>query len=175
LLKSNLNISGTRLSLHFTGKGGKEIEKMVSAPRLVKALHRLMALPGKRVFQYRNEDGVIVPLRRRDVNAMLKSITGRTVSLKDFRTLNASAQAIEHLAGLEPKPSERGRKRQLLATMREIAAELANTPAICRKSYVHAAVVEAFESGTLQRIARGRRSSASREKMLTKVLERIAL
>jgi len=116
-----------------------------------------------------------VPLRRRDVNTMLQTITGRKVSLKDFSTLDASARAIEHLASLEPKPSERGRKRQLLATMREIANELANTPAVCRKSYVHAAVVEAFESGALQGLAKRARSGAAREKMLAQVLARIAL
>jgi DNA topoisomerase-1 len=178
LLKSNLSIEGSKLSLHFMGKGGKRIEKMVSSPRLVQALRALMKLPGKRIFQYRSQDGAIVALRRRDVNAQLKSITGRTISLKDFRTLNASAKAVEQLARLEPKPSERGRKRQLLMTMREISAELANTPAICRKSYVHAAVVDAFESGTLQQIAsetRSQRSASRHETMLAEVLKRIAL
>jgi len=75
---------------------------------------------------------------------------------------------------MEPKPSQRGRKRQLLATMREVAADLANTPAVCRRSYVHAAVVDAFESGTLKRLARGRRTTASRERLLVKVLARVS-
>lgn len=177
LLKSDLKISGSTVTLSFTGKGGKKIEKTVSSARLANALRRLSQLPGKRMFQFRNGGGTIAPLRRRDVNAMLRTISGRSVSLKDFRTLHACALAIEHLSTLEPKPSERGRKRQLLATMREIAGELANTPAVCRKSYVHAAVVEAFKTGALQRIAkRGRlRSAATREKMLAQILQRIAL
>jgi DNA topoisomerase-1 len=175
LLTSDFKISGAKITLHFTGKGGKQIDKTVECPPLAEALRRLAKLPGKRMFQYRNADGAIVPLRRRDVNTMLQTIAGRKVSLKDFRTLDASARAIEHLASLERKPSERGRKRQLLATMREIANELANTPAVCRKSYVHAAVVEAFESGALQDLAKRRRRGAAREKMLVRVLERIAL
>ncbi len=176
LLKSDINISGPKIMLHFTGKGSKEVEKTIESPRLAQALRDLSKLPGKRVFQYRNAEGAIVPLRRRDVNTVLQTITDRAVSLKDFRTLNACALAIEHLGSLDPKPSERGRKRQLLATMREIAGELANTPAVCRKSYVHAAVVEAFESGVLQRIAKGTRNSgAVREKMLVEILQRIAL
>ncbi len=177
LLKSNVLISGAMVTLHFTGKGGKKIEKSIRSPRLARAMRRLSGLPGKRLFQYRNGGGEVVPLRRRDVNNVLQTVAGRAVSLKDFRTLIASASAIEHLSMLEPKPSERGRKRQLLATMREIAADLANTPAVCRKSYVHAAVVEAFESGALQRIARrgSIRSATGREKMLAKILERIAL
>ena len=178
LLKSNVTISGSRVTLRFTGKGGKAIDKTVDSQRLANALRRLSALPGKRIFQYRNGGGEIVPLHRRDVNNALRAMTGRTVSLKDFRTLIASAQAIQHLATLDPKPSERGRKRQLLGMMREVAAELANTPAVCRKSYVHAAVVEAFESGALQRDAKRAgtlRSPAAREKILAKLLERIAL
>jgi DNA topoisomerase-1 len=177
LLKSNLTVSKRQITLHFTGKGGKTINKTVVSARLANALRRLATLPGKRMFQYRNDGGEIVPLRRRDVNSALQEITGRKISLKDFRTLNASAQAIQHLALLDPIPSQRGRKRQLLATMREISAELANTPAVCRKSYVHAAVVTAFESGELQKIAKragSLRSTAGREKMLAKLLERIA-
>jgi len=174
LLKSNLRISGDRVSLRFTGKGGKAIEKELRSAKLATALRRLAALPGPRVFQYRNQDGAVLTLRRRDVNAALREIAGRAVSLKDFRTMIACSNALTHLAGLEPKPSERGRRRQLLATMRAVAADLANTPAVCRRSYVHAAVVEAFESGALRRVGRGPTSAASRERLLVKVLARVA-
>jgi DNA topoisomerase-1 len=178
LLKSDLTISKNTVTLRFTGKGGKTIDKAVVSARLANALRRLATLPGRRMFQYRNGGGAIVPLRRRDVNSALQEIAARKVSLKDFRTLIASAQAIQHLATLDPKPSERGRKRQLLATMREISAELANTPAVCRKSYVHTAVVEAFESGELQKIAKrggALRSVSGREKMLARLLQQLSI
>jgi DNA topoisomerase-1 len=178
LLKSDLTISKNTVTLRFTGKGGKTIDKTVVSARLANALRRLATLPGRRMFQYRNGGGAIVPLRRRDVNSALQEIAARKVSLKDFRTLIASAQAIQHLAALDPKPSERGRKRQLLATMREISAELANTPAVCRKSYVHTAVVEAFESGELQKIAKrggALRSVSGREKMLARLLQQLSI
>ena len=178
LLKNDLSIKGARIHLNFVGKGGKEIEKEIASRQLATALNKLSELPGRRMFQYRNGGGRIVPLRRRDVNVMLREITGRAVSLKDFRTLIASAKALQRLAALEPKPSARGRRRQVLATMQTVAADLANTPAICRRSYVHAAVVAAFDSGALQRIAHragSLRSAAAAEKMLAKVLERIAL
>ena len=178
LLKSDFSIAGSQVTLHFTGKGGKKIDKTVASSRLAKALRRLATLPGKRMFQYRNGGGAVVPLRRRDVNAMLREIAGRAVSLKDFRTLNASADAVQHLAALDPKASQRGRNRQLLETMREISAELANTPAVCRKSYVHTAVVRAFECGDLQKIAKragNLRSAAGRERLLVQVLEHITV
>jgi DNA topoisomerase-1 len=177
LLKKDLTVRGARIGLNFVGKGGRQVEKEIVSRRLARTLMRLNRLPGRRIFQYRNERGDIIPLRRRDVNAALREITGRAVSLKDFRTLLASAKALQQLAATEPKPSARGRRRQVLATMRSVAADLANTPTVCRKSYVHAAVIAAFESGALQRIAHrpgSLRSAAAAEKMLAKVLERIA-
>jgi DNA topoisomerase I len=175
LLKTDVAIKAGRITLRFRGKGGKTIEKTVSSQRLARALTKLLTLPGKRLFQYRAEDGTVCPLRRRDVNADLRSIAGGRIVLKDFRTMIASSQALEQLAALEPKSSERGRRRQVLATMRAVAEDLANTPAICQRSYVHAAVVSAFESGTLMRLAqRTPGSSRGRELILAKVIETIA-
>jgi DNA topoisomerase-1 len=69
--------------------------------------------------------------------------------LKDFRTLLASAQVLEALAKIQPATSERQRRKQIKGAVGAAADHLANTPAICRRSYVHDAVVEAFEDGTL--------------------------
>jgi len=174
LLKSDVGIKGDQISLCFRGKGGKTIEKSLRSARLARALKTLLALPGKRLFQYRGEDGAICRLRRRDVNAMLRDIVGCRIALKDFRTMIASSRALEELAAIEPKSSERGRRKQVLATMRAVAEDLANTPAVCRRSYVQAAVVTAFESGTLMRLAqRQSRSNAGRERILAKVIETI--
>ena len=177
LLKSDMTISGETLNLRFVGKGRKPIEKSVRSRRLATVLRRLCDLPGRRIFQYRNGSGKVVALRRRDVNATLQEVTGRPVSLKDFRTLIASATALTQLATIEPKTSDRGRRRQLLAIMRSVAAELANTPAVCRRSYVHAVIVDAFESGELRRLARRSgvpASAAQREKMLASLLARLS-
>lgn len=176
LLKSNMTISGDTISLRFVGKGGKAIDKSFRSRRLAVALKRLCNLRGRRIFQYRNGNGQVVALRRRDVNIALQEVAGRSVSLKDFRTLIASASALAHLATIEPKASDRGRRRQLLTTMRSVAAELANTPAVCRRSYVHAVIVDAFESGELRRLARRSgipTSAAQREKMLVSLFARL--
>ena len=174
LLKSNVTIRGETVHLRFRGKGGQTIEKEVRAPRLVRALKRLRELPGRRLFQYRTADESICRLHRRDANAALHEIAGKPITLKDFRTMIASAQAIERLADIEPKGSERGRRRQVLAAVREVAGELANTPAVCRRSYVHDAVIDAFDSGLLRRMAGAagtRRWAARRERMLIRVLD----
>ena len=162
LLKTNVTVTGDRIALRFRGKGGKLIEREVRSKRLARAIGRLMKLPGKRLFQYRTADGAILVARRRDANAFLKEIASEHVRLKDFRTLIACARALENLVKLEPKPSDAGRRRQLKECLCAVSEELANTPAICRKSYVHGLVVQAFEDGSLKDIAArtGRKSTA---------------
>ncbi|HEU5019788.1 MAG TPA: DNA topoisomerase IB [Pseudolabrys sp.] len=177
LLKSDVTIRGDTVTLHFRGKRGQIVDKQVNSRRLARVLRRLAALPGRRLFQYPSVDGNGVCLvRREDVNALLRSVTGKPITLKDFRTMIACSHALSELASVEPKKSERGRRRQVLKTLRSVAQELANTPAVCRKSYVHAAVVEAFESGALRRMAEKSgppHSPAGSERMLAQVLERI--
>jgi DNA topoisomerase I len=173
LLKSNVRCRDGKVSLHFRGKGGKEIEKESEAPRLVAALEILRKLPGKRLFQYRGEDGEPRAVKARDVNRFLQEIAESAITLKDFRTLCASAAVLQELSRVEPADSPTGRRRQVREAVRNAAEELANTPTVCRKSYVHEAVVEAFEKGVLEDYAdalRFARSPAKREQALAEVV-----
>jgi DNA topoisomerase I len=107
------------------------------------------------------------------VNAYLREIAGIKISLKDFRTLMASAVVLESLSRISPAASARGRKRQVLEAVRAAADHLSNTPAICRRSYVHDTIVTAFEEGILERFAatmKGQRSQAKRERLLAQVV-----
>jgi DNA topoisomerase-1 len=81
------------------------------------------------------------------------AIAGRRISLKDFRTLVASTAVLEALAAAEPAGSQRARRSQVRTAVTAVAEELANTPTVCRKSYVHDAVINAFEQGALARPA----------------------
>ena len=176
LLKSNVSIYGETVKLRFKAKGGKLIEKEVRAPKLAGAIAVLLKLPGRRLFQYQTEDGAIRPANAQEVNCFLRDISGVQITLKDFRTLLASVSVLDALAQAEPAGSQRARRRQVLDAICHAAAELGNTPAICRKSYVHETVVNAFEDGALERFAemlRASRSSAQREKVLAKVAAKI--
>ncbi len=153
LLKSNVTVYGEAITLSFRSKGGKPVVKEFSAPRLAAALLLLRELPGRRLLQYRGDDQTVRPVRARDVNAFLREIAGEKISLKDFRTLLASASVLEALARATPATSERKRRKQVLEAVRAAAEDLTNTPAICRKSYVHATVVAAFEDGVLERFS----------------------
>jgi DNA topoisomerase-1 len=173
LLKSNVTISGATVTLLFRAKGGQEVHKELAAPRLVAAIEALRRLPGRRLFQYRGEDGEIRAVRASEVNRFLREIAQAQISLKDFRTLCASASALETLARTLPAASPRQRRKQVLAAVRAAAAELHNTPAICRKSYIHETVVSAFENGVLERFSdtlRACRSAARKEQFLAQIV-----
>jgi DNA topoisomerase-1 len=175
LLKSNVRLADKRLvTLSFKAKGGKIIGKRVRSARLHAALTRLLELPGRRLFQYREGD-TMRPMRAAEVNAFLQEIAGRRISLKDFRTLVASAAALKALAATEPADSERQRRRQVREAVIEVAEELANTPTVCRTSYVHDAVIAAFEAGALKRPRiRKAKSPATQAEVLARIMSRHA-
>ncbi len=177
LLKSNVALEGATVALKFRAKGGKAVEKEFRCPRFAAALHVLRELPGRRLFQYRGEDGAPRIVTATEVNAFLREVAGVKISLKDFRTLCASAAALEALARIEPAASERGRRRQVKEAVVAVSEQLANTPTICRKSYVHQTVVRAFENGQLEKFSatlRSRRSAAQREQLLAQVVASMA-
>jgi DNA topoisomerase-1 len=173
LLKSNVTLEEDALVLTFKAKGGKAVRKECKAEKLVRAVGILRTVPGKRMFQYRDRSGVVRAASTTAVNGFLREIAGIKISLKDFRTLMASAVVVESLSRITPATSERGRKRQVLEAIRAAADKLSNTPAICRKSYVHDTIVTAFEDGILERFAAtmGRyRSQSKREQLLAQVV-----
>ncbi|MET0722413.1 MAG: DNA topoisomerase IB [Tardiphaga sp.] len=173
LLKSNVTLEDDTLVLTFKAKGGKAVRKECDAAKLVRAIGILRSVPGKRMFQYRDEAGRVHNVNTAAVNNFLREIAGIKISLKDFRTLMASAVVLETLSRITPASSATGRKKQVLEAVRSAADELSNTPAICRKSYVHDTIVTAFEDGILERFAAtmtGYRSQSKREQLLAQVV-----
>src|SRR3954462_10704026 len=102
LLKSNVKTENGRIMLRFKAKGSKLVEKDCEDARLAASIETLRALPGKRLFQYRDVAGAVHAVRARDVNVFLREIAGCAISLKDFRTLCASATVLETLARAVP-------------------------------------------------------------------------
>jgi DNA topoisomerase-1 len=154
LLKSNVRCDGEdTLILSFRAKGGKRIRKEIRHARLCASVTRLRELSGLRLVQYRAEDETIRQISAMDANGLLRELAGCPISLKDFRTLCGTAEAMEALAAVEPASSATARKKQVVAAIKCAAEGLENTPAICRKSYVHPAVLTAFETGALRDFA----------------------
>jgi len=150
LLKSNVEIDGLLVRLHFRGKGARMVAREIRDRTLANTCKGLLALPGRRLFQYRGTDGGLHAVRAADVNAFLRDVSGVRVSLKDFRTLVASAGVMKALSEAQPADTQRARQALLRNAIASAAQDLANTPTVCRKSYVHEAVVAAFEHGELQ-------------------------
>ena len=173
LLKSDIDVDGATIMLKFRAKGGKDVEKEFRCPRVASAIGVLRQLPGRRMFQYRDEAGAVRIVTATDVNEFLREIADVKISLKDLRTLSASAAALEVLAHIEPAASASGRRRQVRDACTTVSEHLLNTPTICRKSYVHETVVAAFETGALRRVSeklKRSRSPARREQLLAKVV-----
>lgn len=171
LLKSNVKLADTGVvTLSFKAKGGKIVTKHVKNARFYAAMARLLELPGRRLFQCRESAGEVRPVRAAEVNAFLKEIAGRRISLKDFRTLVASTAALKALAATAPADSERQRRRQVREAVVGIAEELTNTPTVCRTSYVHDAVIDAFESGTLNRTRVKRAKTETQAELLARLV-----
>lgn len=173
LLKSNVRLQDGKITLRFRAKGQKDVEKTIDAPSLVDAIEALRKLPGKRLFQYRGENGNVHAVSSRDVNLFLQAIAEARITLKDYRTLCASAAVLVELSKQQPAESERGRRKQIADAVRNAAEDLSNTPTVCRRSYVHEAVVQAFENGVLDDYAdalKTTRSPAKREEILGEIV-----
>jgi DNA topoisomerase-1 len=115
--------------------------------RLATLVQRCQDLPGQLLFQWVDDDEQQHPLTSDDVNAYLRSASGFDVTAKTFRTWSATAHAAKVLAGIECTGSLTERKRCTRQAIVEVAADLGNTPTVCRASYVHPEVLETFEAG----------------------------
>ncbi len=142
----NIRYDEDMLRLRYRAKGGKRVSCSLRDTRLQKILEQIDDLPGKRLFQYVGSDGEVHPLDSGDVNDWLKEASGMdSLSAKMFRTWHGSVAALDGIASSE-KPTIR-------QACEAAAAALRNTPAICRKSYVHPAVFELIEMEAEERLA----------------------
>jgi len=160
-----------RLLFRFRGKGGADHEIAVDDKRLAKLVRHCHELPGQRLFQYVDEDGGRHPIDSDQVNAYLRDVMGVDFTAKDFRTWGATLRAIALMAAtpLPEDPSERALNECIVAAVKKVAAELRNTPAVCRKSYINPVVFAAWRGGRLHQSIRDDISAAPRK------AERLAL
>jgi DNA topoisomerase-1 len=174
LYARDVTLSGNEVRTHFIAKGGKTTDYSVTDRKLAEPSTRIKPLLPRRVLVYRDAEGKVRPLKTGMINAYLREIGGVAVSVKDFRTLHASARAAEALAEMPPATSESARKRQIAAVTREVADFLRNTPMICRKSYIAPCLFRLFDEGRLQKLwiatSAGGRGLRLRERRLGAVL-----
>jgi DNA topoisomerase IB len=140
-----------RLELRFRGKGGAEHQVSVDDARLVRIVRSCHQLPGQRLFQYVDDAGERHPVDSGMVNSYLKEAMGADFTAKDFRTWGATlrAAAILHATPHPDPATKTAMKACVVAAIKQVAADLRNTPAVCRKSYINPVVLSAWEDGKL--------------------------
>jgi DNA topoisomerase-1 len=162
-----------RAVLNFRGKGGVQHEIHIDDKRIVKIVRRCQEIPGQHLFQFINDDGQRCPIDSGQVNDYLREAMGNDFTAKDFRTWGATLHAITLLActPLPESRSEHAVKKCIAAVVKQVAAQLRNTPAVCRKSYINPAVFDSWRSGSIHEQIDGKLTAASARKAETLVLE----
>ena len=140
-----------RLRFAFRGKSGQQREAELSNKRLARIVRRMQQLPGERLFQYLDDDGQRQPVDSGQVNDYLRLVCGDDFSVKDFRTWGGTAHAAAVLARTPLPEGDRTQRTALTSAIKEVAAFLGNTPAVCRSSYIHPQIIEGWLTGSLHR------------------------
>lgn len=150
----HLNVHGSAIEFKFKGKSGKVHNVTLRDQRLARIVKKLQELPGQKLFEYLDEDGEVHGIGSSDVNEYLREISQEQITAKDFRTWYGTVLAAIALQEMETVDTKAATKKNILRAIEQVAQRLGNTPAVCRKSYIHPAVFEAYEQGTLPPIVR---------------------
>lgn len=156
LRNKHVEVSGSTLRFAFRGKSGKKHVVEVQDRRVARIVKRCQELPGHELFQYLDDDGAQQTVESTDINAYLRRVTGQEFTAKDFRTWAGTVVAASTLRELGGYASETQAKRNVVEAVKAASDKLGNTPTICRKCYVHPAVIDTYMNGALLTAALGR-------------------
>jgi DNA topoisomerase-1 len=148
LRRHHVSVRGDVVHFDFPGKSGKRQQRELQDRQVARLVRQLRKVGGPEVFKFIDDNGAIVDIRRRHINEYIKELMGERFSAKDFRTWAGTLICACALArGLVESGSKSARKRAVAAAIRETAAHLGNTPAVCRSSYIYPSVLTSYERG----------------------------
>jgi DNA topoisomerase-1 len=147
LKERHVHVKGSCLRFHFRGKSGKVRDVDVTDARLARIVRRCQELPGEELFQFEDDDGALQAIDSDDVNGYLRETAGDEFSAKDFRTWAGTVLVALALHAVESFDTKAQAKKNVVRAIESVAKQLGNTPAVCRKCYVHPAVIETYLSG----------------------------
>jgi len=156
LRNRHVKVDGSDVEFRFRGKSGVYHKIHVHDRRLARIIRSTRDLPGQELFQYIDEDGETHSIDSSDVNDYLRTITGEDYTAKDFRTWSGTVLAALALQEFEKFDSETQAKKNIVRAIESVAEKLGNTPSICRKCYVHPAVLESYLEGSVVEAMRER-------------------
>ena len=145
----HVDVSGSAVEFHFVGKSGKEHDITLRDRKLARIVARLRDLPGEELFEYEDAEGGLHKIGSDDVNGYLHEIAGEEFTAKDFRTWAGTVLAALALQELEAFGTKAQAKKNVKHAIERVAARLGNTPAVCRKCYVHPEVLNSYLDGTM--------------------------
>jgi DNA topoisomerase-1 len=149
LRDEHVEIDGPTIRFRFRGKSGQEHDVELHDRRLAKIVFACQSIPGQELFQCIDAGGEYRKISSGDVNDYLREITGEDFTAKDFRTWVGTTQAALVLEAMGPGETQNASKKNIVAAIKETAAKLGNRPATCKKYYVHPAILDAYQNGTL--------------------------
>jgi len=149
LRNRHVKIAGSAVEFRFRGKSGVNHAVRVSDRRLARIIQRMRELPGQELFQYLDDEGNVHAIGSADVNDYLRAISGEDYTAKDFRTWAGTVLAALALRETAEFASQTEARRNIVRAIESVAERLGNTPAVCRKCYVHPGVLGAYLGGTV--------------------------
>jgi DNA topoisomerase-1 len=153
----HVDVSGSKIRFQFRGKSGVKHAIDLQDKRIAKIIKRCQDLPGYELFQYIGDDGELHAIDSTDVNEYLKQVAGDDFSTKDFRTWSGTVLAFYALGEFQCSGASKAQlKRNIVQAIDMVAKKLGNTKAVCRQCYIHPAVIEGYQEGSLGRAFRGR-------------------
>ena len=143
----HVDVKGSNITFSFQGKSGVKHTISLEDRRLANIIKRCVDIPGYELFQYIDEEGEHRTIDSSDVNEYLREISGEHFTAKDFRTWAGSVLACDMLREIGPFETTTQAKKNVVEAIKAVASRLGNTPSVCRKCYVHPAVLEAYLGG----------------------------
>jgi DNA topoisomerase I len=156
LRNRHVRVKGSEVRFVFRGKSGKDHQVGVRDQRLARIVERCEELPGQHLFQYVDEQGELRPLDSADVNDYIREASGGDFTAKDFRTWAGTVLAARALQEMEKVDSDTQAKRNVVDAIERVAERLGNTRAVCRRCYVHPAIVDSYMDGSMLEVLQQR-------------------
>ena len=158
-------LDGGTIQFEFRGKSGIRHKIDLHDRRLARIVERCQELPGQELFEYVAEDGATRDVNSADVNEYLRAMTGCDFTAKDFRTWAGTVLAAMALQEFETFDSQAQAKKNIVRAIERVAERLGNTPTVCRKCYIHPAVIESYLDGSMIEVLRQRADQEMEESL----------
>lgn len=171
--KKHIAVKKDEIRFRFKGKSGKEWNLAVHDRRIAAVVKRCADTPGFELFKYIDEEGTIRDVTSSDVNQYLKEISGENFTAKDFRTWYGTVIAAMALAEYKHYDSAAEAKRNIVKAVENVSKRLGNTPAVCRKCYIHPEIMNAYSNGHFKEMVEHEIDEAFRKDFATLTDEEI--